>query len=243
MNKKHILILLMIFSFASVNAQSLADSTRIMGYLPIYHADETKWLQRYQKDIDNYTKENSRMTDFSCDALFLGSSSINLWKNIYNDMAPLKIIRRSYGGSTIRDMIYNYNTIARGYNPKKIVLYVENDFGSWKEAISPGECYDLFRLFEQMIHRDYPTTPLYIISFKPSFSKSDQLKDQLVINSLLEDYAKRTKYVEYIDITKDMYDKDGKLREDIFVEDRLHINQKGYDLWTKAIKPLLMQNN
>jgi len=222
--------------------QTMLDSVRISGCIPVKHSDHTDWIKRYQTDVDKYDKENGTLKDFSCDVLFLGSSSINLWHNIYTDLAPLKIIRRSYGGSTVRDNIYNYNTIARGYKPKKIVVYIENDLGNWKESITPGECYDLFRVFVQLLQRDYPEIPVYIISLKPSFSKIDQLADQLIVNRLLKDYADITPYVEFIDITQGMYGENGQLREDIFIEDRLHMNQKGYDIWIKEIKPVLMKD-
>lgn len=225
----------------SLQAQSVLDSTRISGYIPVYRADETKWLQRFQHDMDKYEKENAELKDRTCDILVLGSSSVNLWHNIHNDLAPLKILRRSFGGSTIRDNIYNYNTIARGYQPRKIAFYIENDLGKGKTSISPGELYDLFRIFIQMLQRDYPETPIYIIALKPSFAKQDQIPDQLIINSLLADYAKRTPLVNFLDITPPMYDAQGNLREDIFIEDRLHMNQKGYDLWTAIIKPALME--
>lgn len=217
------------------------DSVRISGYLHITHTDHAGWIKRFQKDIDKYSNENRKMKDFSCDALFLGSSSINLWKNIYKDMAPLKIIRRSYGGASIRDMIYNYDVIARGYKPKSIVLYVENDFCSCKEGISVGETYDLFRIFIQRIQTEYPDIPFFILSFKPSFAKAGQLPQQLAINSLLKDFCERTPNLYYLDITKGMYDADGNLREDIFVSDRLHMNQKGYDTWTPVIKTAVME--
>jgi len=236
-----ILIAFVLSVFCCYGQQSGLDSIRISGYIPVEHSDHSDWIKRYQKDIDKYDKENKELKDFSCDVLFLGSSSINLWRNIHTDLAPLKIIRRSYGGSTLRDNIYNYNTVARGYKPKKIAVYIENDLGSWKESITPGECYDLFRLFVQMLQKDYPDIPVYIISFKPAFAKMDQLGDQLIVNRLLKDYADRTSDVEFIDITKGMYDDNGQLREDIFIEDRLHMNQKGYDIWIKEIKPALMK--
>jgi lysophospholipase L1-like esterase len=30
---------------------------------------------------------------------------------------------------------------------------------------------------------------------------------------------------------------DGKPREDLFVADRLHLNRKGYELWTSIVAP------
>lgn len=240
-HQRLIISLLLLVLSISLQAQTAIDSTRISGYIPVYRADETKWLQRFQHDMDKYEKENAELTDFSCDVLVLGSSSVNLWHNIHNDLAPLKIIRRSYGGSTVRDNIYNYNTIARGYSPRKIAFYIENDLGNSKESISPGELYDLFRVFIQMLQRDYPQIPIYIISLKPSFNKQYQIPDQLIVNSLLADYAQRTPFVNFLDITQPMYDAQGNLREDIFIEDRLHMNQKGYDLWTAIIKPALAE--
>lgn len=239
--KKLNLLSIVIFTILSFYAQktvaqNISDSVRISDYLHITHSDHSDWIKRYQKDINKYIDENKKMKDFSCDALFIGSSSINLWKNIYNDMAPLKIIRRSYGGSTIRDMIYNYEVIARGYKPKSIVMYVENDFCSCKEGISVGETYDLFRVFIRKVQTEYPDTPFFIVSFKPSFAKGDQLPQQLVINSLLQDYCNKTPNLYYLDITKGMYDAEGNLRKDIFVSDNLHMNQNGYDIWTPIIK-------
>ena len=59
-----------------------------------------------------------------------------------------------------------------------------------------------------------------------------------LLNSFLKANAKEQNYT-YIDITKVMYDEAGNLRQDIFVEDKLHLNAEGYRLWTEVIKPYL----
>lgn len=218
---------------------TLAQEITIKTKIPFKQTDKTEWIKRYQHDIDNYKKENKQI-DLSCDVLFLGSSSINLWKTIYEDFAPLKIIRRSYGGAALRDMIYNYKVIAKPYKPKKIVLYVENDLGSHNEGISAVKCFDLFRIFIAKLQKSHPDVPLYVVSLKPSLHKADQLADQLLVNAMLERYAKEQNYT-YIDITQVMYDAEGNLRQDIFVEDNLHLNAEGYRLWTEVIKPYLVK--
>jgi len=233
-----VLLFLLVTTFAS--AQTATPTTLIKTVIPFEQRDETSWITRYQKDITNYQKENKRLKDLSCDVLFLGSSSINLWDTIYEDFAPLKLIRRSYGGATLRDMIYNYNTIAKGYTPKSIVLYVENDLGNHKEGVNAVKCFDLFRIFIDKLKKDYPNTPLIVVSLKPSQHKADQLKDQLLVNALLEENATAQGYT-YIDITKVMYDEAGNLRTDIFKEDNLHMNAEGYKLWTAILKPLLIK--
>ena len=237
---KRILLLLFLLVTTFASAQTATPTTLIKSVIPFEQRDETSWITRYQGDINRYQKENKRLKDLSCDVLFLGSSSINLWDTIYEDFAPLKLIRRSYGGATLRDMIYNYNTIAKGYTPKSILLYVENDLGNHKEGVNAVKCFDLFRIFIDKLKKDYPNTPLIVVSLKPSQHKADQLKDQLLVNALLEENATAQGYT-YIDITKVMYDEAGNLRTDIFKEDNLHMNAEGYKLWTAILKPLLIK--
>ena len=238
---KRILLLLFLLVTTFASAQTATPTTLIKTVIPFEQRDETSWITRYQGDINRYQKENKRLKDLSCDVLFLGSSSINLWDTIYEDFAPLKLIRRSYGGATLRDMIYNYNTIAKGYTPKSILLYVENDLGSHKEGVNAVKCFDLFRIFIDKLKKDYPNTPLIVVSLKPSQHKADQLKDQLLVNALLEENATAQGYT-YVDITKVMYDEAGNLRTDIYKEDNLHMNAEGYKLWTAILKPLLLKS-
>ena len=237
---KRILLLLFLLVTTFASAQTATPTILIKTVIPFEQRDETSWITRYQGDINRYQKENKRLKDLSCDVLFLGSSSINLWDTIYEDFAPLKLIRRSYGGATLRDMIYNYNTIAKGYTPKSILLYVENDLGNHKEGVNAVKCFDLFRIFIDKLKKDYPNTPLIVVSLKPSQHKADQLKDQLLVNALLEENATAQGYT-YVDITKVMYDEAGNLRTDIFKEDNLHMNAEGYKLWTAILKPLLIK--
>ena len=153
---KRIVLLVAFITATLIQAQNTTPTTTIKSTIPFQHTDETSWILRYQNDINKYQKENKHLSNRSCDVLFLGSSSINLWDTIYEDFAPLKLIRRSYGGATLRDMIYNYATIAKGYKPKAIVLYVENDLGSHKEGVNAVKCFDLFRIFIAKLKKEYP---------------------------------------------------------------------------------------
>ena len=223
-------------------AQTPQDSVRFIGYLPVRHTDPTKWITRYKSEIDRYQTENQMLKDTSCDVLFLGSSSINLWDNIYRDMAPLKILRRSYGGAALRDMLYNYDVIARGYHPRSIVIYVENDLASTPEDLTVGETFDFFRLLTNRLQRDYPDIPIFILSYKPSLARKEMIPKHEIINALLQEYASKREGLTYIDVASCLYDNNGKLRKDIFKQDGLHMNQNGYDLWTAILKPKILES-
>ena len=223
-------------------SQTPQDTVYTHEFLELRRADDLKWMTRDQGAIDRYVDENRKMTDKSCDVLFLGSSSINLWDGIEQDFAPLKIIRRSYGGSAVRDMLYHYNVIARGYRPRAIVLYVENDLsGDSRHDLTAGEAFDYLRVFVNRLKRDYKGIPVYMLSYKPSPSRAKMIPKQKLVNALLEEYASITPDVYFVDVASSMYDAEGNLREDIYKPDKLHLNRKGYDLWTSILKPLLMQ--
>jgi lysophospholipase L1-like esterase len=44
--------------------------------------------------------------------------------------------------------------------------------------------------------------------------------------------------VEYADVWDPMLD-DRKVKQDIFIEDGLHMNDKGYDIWYNVLKPFV----
>ena len=49
----------------------------------------------------------------------------------------------------------------------------------------------------------------------------------------------KKKNADYIDITKAMYDENGRTRKDLFSEDMLHMKPNGYEIWAKEMKPFL----
>lgn len=216
-----------------------SQNTTIAGEIPFSHTNTTQWHERFAVEINRYKEENKALKDKSCDVLFLGSSTISFWKTLHQDFAPLNIIRRSYGGATLRDMFYNYRTIARGFSPKKIVLYVENDLSGSAQSLSAVKCFDLFRLFIARLRKDHPTASLLVVALKPSPSRRSEQENRFLVNNLLRINAKEQGYT-FIDINPIMHTPSGKLRSDIFIKDSLHLNSRGYELWKQVLTPYVM---
>lgn len=223
-------------------AQPRVDSARIEGVITLHRAEARGWMERHEGDMRRYAEQNRALESTECDLLMIGSSSINLWHTLGEDMAPMSVIRRSYGGSTIRDIIYNYNTVARGYRPRAVVLLVNNDItGDAAHDLTVGEAYDWFRVFGGMVRRDYPDVPLVVLSVTPAPVREAVRERQRRLNALLEEWAAVTPLVRYVDLTAPMYDAAGQLREEIFLPDRLHVNPSGYAEWTRILRPVLAE--
>lgn len=203
--------------------------------------DNLNYNKRYSDQIA-VIKENGKSDSVSSkeiDVLFVGSSSFRGWRTVYQDMAPLNVVNNGFGGATIRDILYHYDIVVKPFKFKKVVLYVENDV-SPSQTIKQYVIFDLFRTFASKIAADYPDATLYIVSLKPSVKRADMLERQTALNSMLKDYADNMPKVEYIDIVSKMMTPQG-VDPTLFIGDKLHMNEKGYRLWTEIIKPYLIK--
>lgn len=59
-------------------------------------------------------------------------------------------------------------------------------------------------------------------------------------NALIENYCEAQSRVQYIDVDAAMLDAQGKPRAGLFRWDGLHMNSKGYAIWTSIVKPVLL---
>jgi len=54
--------------------------------------------------------------------VFTGSSSITLWDTLEQDMAPLPVVNRGFGGSRIHQVVHYVDRIVVPYHPRAVVL-------------------------------------------------------------------------------------------------------------------------
>ncbi len=196
--------------------------------------DHLNFNERYADELSLIAKKPAQQ-GFSpnIDVLFVGSSSVRMWKTLQEDMRPLSVVNNGFGGSTIRDIIYHYDILVKPYQPKKIVLYVENDVIP-EDKLETATLFEFFRIFRSKVHKDFPSATLYIVSLKPSPLRFSIYKDQCAINTLLEKYAEGQPNTKYIDVASAMI-KNGQPDKRLFSEDMLHMNSEGYALWSRII--------
>ncbi|MCH5599652.1 SGNH/GDSL hydrolase family protein [Niabella ginsengisoli] len=74
---------------------------------------------------------------------------------------------------------------------------------------------------------------------KPSPSRKHLLSKYKEANGLIKEFLKKDKNAKFIDVYSLMLNKDGSVMSEIFVDDNLHMNAKGYAIWKKAMQPYL----
>ena len=80
-----------------------------------------------------------------------------------------------------------------------------------------------------------PNMEIVLISAKPSISRWKYRGRYRRLNRKLDRLASKTEGIVFVDVWYPMLD-NRKVKQDIFVEDGLHMNEKGYDIWYDVIK-------
>jgi lysophospholipase L1-like esterase len=169
--------------------------------------------------------------------LFVGSSSIRLWKTLSQDFPKHHVINRGFGGSQISDSIYYAERIVLPYRPKLVVMYAGgNDIHGGKD---PEAVFNDFKTFVATVHKRLPRTRVAYISIAPNPARWGEVDRVRAANALIADFARRKGDVEFIDVFPHMLGQDGQPRPEIFSDDRLHMNEQGYALWTRIVKKSL----
>jgi len=207
----------------------------ILSNLFAQEAKQNRWEQAIQKfgaaDKLNPPQKGS--------VLFVGSSSIRMWKSLSEDFPFTKVLNRGFGGSEMSDLVHFAHRIIIPYKARKIFIYEgDNDIAKGK---SPEIILNDFMKLVQIIRKDLPEVPIYLIAAKPSPSRWKWKKEYVETNRLFKNYIEvnEAQKLHFIDVFTPMLAEDGKPKPGIFLKDQLHLNAKGYKLWKKLIEPEL----
>lgn len=171
--------------------------------------------------------------------VFTGSSSITFWSTLEQDMAPLPVINRGFGGSRLNDVVVYAPRIVVAYRPRAVVLFAGTNDLAGPKPKTAQEVFDGYRAFVQVVHAALPATPIYYISITPAPSRRKYWPIVQAANRLIRACTETDTRLHYIDLTGAILGPDGQPDRSLFRIDRLHPNQKGYAVWTANIKPIL----
>ncbi len=168
--------------------------------------------------------------------LFLGSSSIRLWKTIKEDMAPYSVIQRGYGGAHFRDLVFFTERILADHSLQMVVCFVANDIKGTEDDATPNRVFRLFKVFVKQVREQYPEIPIMQIAITPTQSRWEFWDKINRVNKRIKAYCDNNLNLYYIDTVPTYLDEQGQPKPEWFVKDQLHLNETGYAVWSKIIK-------
>jgi lysophospholipase L1-like esterase len=189
---------------------------------------------RFEKEIVAYEKQDSVALPAKGMKLFIGSSSFRLWKSFDADTKGMNAFNRGFGGSTFKDALYYFDRMVVKYQPSWVFVYEgDNDVAMGQ---SPEEIASLYEEFSNRLAKQVPGAKLVFVSARPSLARETMKAKQQDLNQRIAAISSKKKGHYVIDMHSPFYNVDGSLMQDIFVADKLHLNEKGYAIFAKQIQ-------
>lgn len=171
--------------------------------------------------------------------VFTGSSSIRLWVDFKSYFPNHNVINTGFGGSETSDLLHYKKELIDNFKPRQVFIYEgDNDLNSGKSGFDV--LIDLSYLLAQLLSED-SIEHVVIISPKPSIARWSLREDYEKLNSALKEASALSDKIDFVDVWTPMLNPDGSLKKELFIEDGLHMNKQGYDIWIREIRPFLIK--
>jgi len=207
---------------------------------PAPEAAEWPDPERFEGAIAAFEAEDATAPPPAGAIVAVGSSSLRLWREqIGPDLSPLTIVPRGFGGSNMNDLLHYLDRAVLAYEPRAILLYEgDNDAA---QGLSPASILDRFGELVHRTHAALPDTRIYVLAVKPSPARWELWPTMQETNRLLAEACREDERLRFIDVATPLLGEDGAPRPGLFVDDRLHLNRQGYELWRDRIRPVLLE--
>jgi hypothetical protein len=194
---------------------------------------------RFQADIEKMLARDKTSPPPRDGILFIGSSIFRLWTQLSEQMAPLPVFNRAFGGSVTQDILDRTEQLVLPYKARIIVFYCgSNDVnaGDSAEAILRRT-----KQFLKIVSEKAPNTFVYYTAIQKAPDKRSRWDVVNAVNQEMERYSHETKNLGYIDLNPVLFDDKGNLRQDLFLPDNLHFRPEStaYAEFAQVVKPIL----
>ena len=171
--------------------------------------------------------------------LLVGSSTFKRWTNAVQDLSPLPITNRAFGGSQTSHQLMFFDQVVTPCHPQLIVWYCgSNDIKGKRVAESIlGRTEEWISRVKQID----PATEILLVSVirAPQKHRDAQIDVVDAVNRGYEEIARTKEGVFYVDVNPALQSLTGESRAELYVEDGLHLNVEGYHQMTTLLKPAI----
>ena len=213
-----------------------SQTTAKRGISAAAESDTLPPIDRFESQIQSL-ESLPRPEDGS--AVFVGSSTFARWNELEKDFKSFEAHDLAFGGSTIPEINHYFDRLFAVYTPKDVVFYAgTNDIGELHH--NGAQVAADFETFEKKFHEKFPDSNLIFVSISAAPSRLDRKADYDEANMLIKDYMQKRRHCLYVDVTHVMGDGHGHpVNGNLFLPDRLHMKERGYQLWEPIIRDAL----
>lgn len=198
---------------------------------PDYWAGEIAEFER--RDISNPPPKGG--------IVFVGGRDVRLWETLTEDMAPLAVLNRGFGGAYLEHLTHFTARIIKPYEPRGIVVMAGGEDLADVRGKTPEEVLESFQIFMSALRAHGVTAPVVFVSIRPSPMRATRWLGAKRANGLIERFAMTRDDVIYLDAASLMFTSGEEMRLELFRWDGLSLSAEGYRLLTSRLRPLLLR--
>jgi lysophospholipase L1-like esterase len=227
--------------FPPVKILRLLHLVLLVAVLPLRAADEAakRWAQ-YEPSFKAFAELDAAKPPQAGGILFVGSSIFRQWENVAEQMAPLPVLNRAFGGSRTGDQLARFDQLVPRYAPKVIVYYCgSNDLKAGAVPEDPAAIFARFREFSERVRARFPATRLIFAAATRSPDRVARWEQVDHYNALARAYCAATPGRVFVDLNPALVDANGHPRLELYKTDKLHFHPPAYDAFANIIRPVL----
>lgn len=187
----------------------------------------------YEEEVQALEKKIQSTSNVAGRTVFYGSSTIRLWSTLERDFPDKQVLNIGFGGSTLAACDWFFERLVVPTKPGSLIFYAgDNDLGDGRLA------EEVFLFFEALIvkmQQQLPDVPFTYITIKPSPARWHLIDRIQLANHLIQRKVSEVPDYHFVDTFTPMLDSKGHPRWELFEQDGLHLNPKGYKLWQQTL--------
>lgn len=188
---------------------------------------------RYEKAIAAFEAADAEKAPPKGATLFVGASNIRLWKSLPDRFKKEKVINRGFGGCHLSDMVHFFDRTVTKYQPKQI--YINSGGNDLHAGRTPEEVLAAFEAFVAKAKAGVPEAKLAFLAIPCSPSRRSEMEKVKQANSLITASCAQNG-VDFLNTFPCLLDSQGEPRPELYLDDKLHYSEAGYDVITSVIK-------
>ncbi len=196
----------------------------------------SKVLAKYKKILAAAQENPPPAGDIIC----IGSSQMEFWKTVSDDLAPLSVHNYGVGGSRMNQAADLFvENLAIAFKPRAVILYEgSNDIAGGSK---PETILENFQRLHRKLHAALPETRLYVLGIVPSPGKRfEKFDDVRKANELLRNECETQAWMKFLDTTTPLIGADGQPKAECFIPGNIHMLPAGYAVWKSVIAPVVV---
>lgn len=191
-------------------------------------------VSKWEKEIAAFERADATNPPPQGAILFIGSSTIRMWRSLKQDFPRRAVINRGFGGSQIADATAFAPRIVFPYAPKVVYLRAGgNDLWAGK---SVDQVFADFQAFVAAVRAKLPEADIVYISLSPCIARLKQAEITKELNAKVADFVRGKPHLRYVETYDLVLGADGKVRPELFIKDMLHFNADGYKLLAERVR-------